>query len=362
MAFFFKKIKKNVDYILKIAIFLTATFIILILFPHEGKFRYEFQKGKPWMYETLYAPFEFPIYKSKEEIAAERDSVLRDFKPYFRLNRIVIDQNIASFNSSFTFQWNKYFQNDSLSNLKKILHNYSKEHLLVIQDTLRKFLNQLMVEILEKGIIDINDTDFQVLKGYSSFYKVDDNIAQEIKSTEVLTPKKAYESTISAINKASRTRYFSNINFFNPFIQKLNLESFLVQTIVYDESKSEKSKQALLSSLSDSYGAVLADKRIISKEDLVDDSNFRILESLKIEYENRLGNTNTLIIWVGQFIIVVVTLLVLYLFLYNFRRDIYRSNKRSSFLLIIIILITVMASMAIKYHAFNIFIIPFALC
>ena len=45
---------------------------MVYLFPRSGGFKYSYQTGKPWPYETLLAPFDFPIAKSEEELTNER--------------------------------------------------------------------------------------------------------------------------------------------------------------------------------------------------------------------------------------------------------------------------------------------------
>ena len=47
-------------------IYLTSLFVITAVglyfaLPQEGRFRYEFQKGRPWMHPTLIAPYDFAI-------------------------------------------------------------------------------------------------------------------------------------------------------------------------------------------------------------------------------------------------------------------------------------------------------------
>ena len=63
---------KNHSLIYKVFLFVLTTFIIVYLFPKSGTFRYSFEKGKPWQSENLYAPFDFEIKKSAEEIAFEK--------------------------------------------------------------------------------------------------------------------------------------------------------------------------------------------------------------------------------------------------------------------------------------------------
>ena len=85
--------------------FLISAFIIVYLFPREGKFRYEFQKGKPWLHETLIAPFSFPIYKLEAELEAERDSVLKLFVPYFSADTTVLPKAQEDFLSRYESAW-----------------------------------------------------------------------------------------------------------------------------------------------------------------------------------------------------------------------------------------------------------------
>ena len=74
--------------------FIIAALLIAYFFPREGKFRYQFYEGKPWRYGLLTAPSDFPIYKTDAEIQAEKDSALRRFEPYYRLNTKVETEEV----------------------------------------------------------------------------------------------------------------------------------------------------------------------------------------------------------------------------------------------------------------------------
>ena len=56
-------------------LFVFTLIIILFLFPRQAKFKYEFTKGKPWLHESIIAPFDFSILKSEDELSNERDIV-----------------------------------------------------------------------------------------------------------------------------------------------------------------------------------------------------------------------------------------------------------------------------------------------
>jgi len=75
MKDFINKLYRNHSLLYKTLLFISTTFLIVYLFPKSGKFKYSFEKGKPWQSENYYAPFDFAIKKKEEEIEAERKTV-----------------------------------------------------------------------------------------------------------------------------------------------------------------------------------------------------------------------------------------------------------------------------------------------
>ncbi len=81
MKHFFTQIGFYIGRIYRVLLFVLTTALIVYLFPTEGKFRYEFQKGKPWMHADLIAPFDFAIKKTEQDIKPEKDSSVKAYKP-----------------------------------------------------------------------------------------------------------------------------------------------------------------------------------------------------------------------------------------------------------------------------------------
>ena len=77
---------KNHALVYKILLFLGTTLFIVYLFPKTGKFRYSFEKDKPWQSENLYAPFNFAIKKSQAEIGKEQFNIENTASVYFEVN------------------------------------------------------------------------------------------------------------------------------------------------------------------------------------------------------------------------------------------------------------------------------------
>lgn len=60
--------------------------ITLYLFPkYNTPFKYHFEVGQPWGYGLMTAEFDFPIYKTDDQIAEERADVLKDYAPCYNI-------------------------------------------------------------------------------------------------------------------------------------------------------------------------------------------------------------------------------------------------------------------------------------
>ena len=72
---------KKQSLVYKVFLFIASTVLVIYLLPKGGQFKYDIQKGKPWQYENLYAPFSFTIKKSAEE-QREKQHIPQDKYPY----------------------------------------------------------------------------------------------------------------------------------------------------------------------------------------------------------------------------------------------------------------------------------------
>ena len=93
----FSLFSKNQSLVYKVFLFVAATFLVIYLLPKGGQFKYNFQKGKPWQYENLYAPFSFTIKKDAETIDKEKEAILLNAIPYFEYNSSVVDASESQF-------------------------------------------------------------------------------------------------------------------------------------------------------------------------------------------------------------------------------------------------------------------------
>ena len=97
MKHFFSFLSKNQSNIYRVFLFVICTFLVIYLLPKGGQFKYTFQKGKPWQYENLYAPFSFTIKKSEEDLTTERTTIRENAIPYFDYNGSVVTESFNQF-------------------------------------------------------------------------------------------------------------------------------------------------------------------------------------------------------------------------------------------------------------------------
>ena len=79
---------KYAQTIVRLSIFALLATVLVLLFPrYNNTFRYHFEVGKPWGYNTLTADFDFPIYKTDEQLAKEQKQLLSTFTPCYKYLR-----------------------------------------------------------------------------------------------------------------------------------------------------------------------------------------------------------------------------------------------------------------------------------
>ena len=352
MVKFFSTIKKYYNIAFKTLLFVITVILILFLFPTQGKFRFEFQKGMPWKHDNLIAPFNFAIQKSDKEISGEKDSVLNNFKPYFKFDNKIQKNQLDLFHKNFNTNWKSYTE-------KKQYKNLSKNKLEEIKTDCNNYCDSILNYIYSNGVVQFSEILEQTKKG-SSIIVVKNNVAEERDVAKIFTPKISYNYIKQNISEKFSTNNKSSKKI--DFLNSLKLYDYVVPNLFYDEETSNKIKQNLINNISLSKGMVQAGELIVTKGEIINSKKFLILKSLKSEYEKSLGtSTNYHLILFGQIILIFASVLVLFLFLYNFRKEILKHNLKTTFILLLVLLSVLTASVVIKSNMISLYVIPFAI-
>ena len=305
------------------------------------------------MHEEYIAPFDSPIYKSEEEVIAERDSILKEFKPYFLFDIDVVNGQLERFGLAFEERWASYLQETGVEGERLI------QRMDPVKEDYAFFANDILRFVYNKGIIGTEDILERVNNKDLTIVIVQNQYAEERNYEEVFTQRRAYEYVLGKVTAFTDSLYRKeDVAFF----RSLNLNEFLMPNLFYDDVTSTRVRNELIEQISLTRGMVQAGQRIISRGELVSTEKFRILESLKLGYERNLGFSGQVnYIVLGKIILVVISMIILYLFLYNFRKEVLQSSRETIFILLMVLIMAAISSVTLRYDVFNLYILPFAI-
>ncbi|MGB5238094.1 MAG: HDIG domain-containing metalloprotein, partial [Flavobacteriaceae bacterium] len=329
MGKYLDTVYKKQSLIYKYFLYFLTVGCIVFFFPRGGKFKYEFQKGKPWQYENLYAPFDFTIKKSEDEIQLEKQEIESRHIDYYIYDTLVVDQ----VHTLFDQQFNAVFPQE----------RYSVSQLKRLEESGREILE----EFYRYGLLENTQNRSQKAK----LYLVKNNEAMLLESDELLGVVDAGDKLSVLLDAQSLTRYQNQFRqlFFD----------ILRPNVRYDDELSKKALDDVFSEISMTRGSVDEGKLIIAKGEVVEAENLKILNSLKAEYESELwAENNFLFILAGYTILVALVLMMLMLFLKKYRQEVFRNNVKVTFIFFNILLMVFITTLVVKYNEAYVFVVP----
>ena len=313
----------QLHHISRISLFLVVVVIIIELFPKENKFKYQFEVGKPWTYELVTASFDFPIYKSDQQVAKEHEQILKDYSPFYKLDTATVDAQV-----------------------NKMIEDWTKNH--GSKPVFLNFLRTRFKTIYSTGIISIEEYNKLIKEKRKNISCIMPNrVTHTIPVEQLFTPRTAYEEIIRNAPEG---------------LKSSNLNLYLVENLKFDSLTSALSKADMLKGLSLTAGMVQVGERIIDRGEIVTHSNYQVLNSLKIESQKH--NTTlqkSSVVVIGEVVMILGLMTLLFLYLYLFRPRIYESFSNLVFILLLVLLLVSLTSLAIHINSFSYYMLPFAL-
>jgi hypothetical protein len=355
------RIKKNYHLAGTIFIFFIAFLLFALIMPGERKFIYDFVKGKPWEHDNLNAPFDFPIHKTVDELKAEEDTVLANLRLYFSFKAEVLTGQLNSFSEDFNKDWIAFSMRAyRIDSAGTYLESGRYSALRDLQEQFSGIFYILLEKMYYTGIVEIPELSMQINPA-SEIVVVKSNIADYKQLSELYTPKSAYEHIRSRIRDELKASGSRQLNRYTDFLENYPVEKYLVANIFYDEISTERERAQLLQQISLTKGKIQNAERIISDGEIITPEKYQILTSLKEEYEQQKGNVNALLVSVGKLIFVVISLILLYAFLYNFRKELLEDMVKTSFILFMMLLMFAVAVYTTALSKVSFYIIPFTI-
>lgn len=306
---------------------ITVAIIVWFLPRNEGRM-YRYDVGKPWMYGSVIAKFDFPIYKTDEAIKHEQDSLLKHFQPYYSLNPLIEKKQVERF----------------LHDYEQGINGLPKEYVGIVA--------KQMQEIYQMGIINTNEYN-NIFKDSTSMIRfVSGKNAKSLKVSSFYSTIAAYEH-IFANEKLAAQR---------AILSRCNLNNYIEANIVYDKEKSDAEKNDLLSSIPLASGMVMSGQKIIDRGEIVNDYTCRVLNSFDKEMKRRSSTQDEIMTtFIGQILFVLILVMMFTSYLTLFRKDYFEKPRSITMLYTMITLFPILVSMMMKHNFFSVYIIPFAM-
>ena len=304
---------------------LVVLVVTALLFPEEGKFKYNYQKGRPWVYETLLSPIDFPILKTEQELLKEKEEKASEVIPYFNYDNTVCNLQIRRLRS---------------------LHGESG-----IDDHVLYYIMESLYKIYSVGILPPMDNVSTV----GTIVVQTDKRAQEKPIAEVYTPERA----------EGYMKYYLSVSFpaydADSLYAAYHVSEYIVPNLTYDQDKTNLFHKEAVDYVSPTKGMVYAGQLIVSEGEIVTTEIEQLLDSFKQEYELTYGYAESVFgVGVGHFILCLLMAASLFAVIFYTKKDILEKRKTFYFILTLYVLMFVLTVIIRGLDPDFLFIVPYS--
>ena len=312
----------------RIMLVVISVVIIVCFIPRNGGPQFRYDVGKPWMYGSLIAKFDFPIYKTDEAIKEERDSMMHDFEPYYNFNPEVESKQLTKFFEDFQ---------DGMPGMPK---NFTS----LVADKLHNLYQQ--------GIMSPTEYSSMAKDTSKVIRLVEGKVATSVKVSDVMSTMGAYEQIFQDGQLAPH----------RAVLQRCNLNEYIEPNVIYDKERSEAERNDLLGQIPLASGMVLSGQKIIDRGEIVDDYTYRVLSSFEKETQRRSASTRAVPSTIaGQVIFVSLFIILFTMYLGLFRKDYFNKPRSIAMLYTMITVFPILVSLMIEHNVFSVYVLPFAI-
>jgi putative nucleotidyltransferase with HDIG domain len=321
--------KLTYDTIPTAVFFFITALLIAYFFPRGGQFHYQFYEGKPWRYELLTAPGDFPIYKTDEQVKAERDSARSRIEPYFRLDKAI-----------------------EAAEVEKLRQAYALLDQQQITPAYMQYIERSLAQLYRSGVVSYQELERLKAENRKRINILANNVAQTRYTSDLFTVRTAYEFILN-----NAPPYLDK-----DLLRACNCNNYLRENITYDKDMSDKVEEDQLNGVPIANGMVQAGERIVDRGEIIDNHTYNILRSLKIAHDSKTGGSQRQsLVVAGQFVLVFGLFFCFWLYLWLFRSRILFSRKNTLFMLLCILAACLLTEICIRYSLFNVYILPYAI-
>ena len=324
---FLSLLSRNQSNFYRLLLLVGSIVLVIYMLPKGGQFKYQFQKGKPWQYENLYAPFNFTIKKDNQALELEREAIKRNAIPFFDLDPDIPLTALQEFSVLLDLSYMDSAWATPKNRVKQIGLN-------------------LVNKIYKNGVLGGSGDDY--LPEQLVNLRINNQVRQTVFSRVVQREElqEVAQREIQAIPELA-----------DMFIQII--ATVVKPNLTFNSSLTEASVQELLADINPNKGVVEKGARIIAKGEVVEGEKYEKLNSLRDQFQSQVwsqSNYNWLVL--GYAILVSLVFVMLFLFLRKYRPEIYEHNTKVSFIFINMLLMIFVTTLVIKLDTAYVYLIP----
>ena len=331
---FFNRIRHSYYSIGKVSVFLAAILLVWWQMPRTGKFKYEYQLSKPWQHETLYAPFDFPIYKDYETLNAETEAASAGVKPVFVFND---DEMVASRNLLFVNFDSKWETSG---------HHFDRDLNL-------DCLFNVFDSIEERGIVAYDKATAN-LDPTSEVSVIRNKVMRSARYGEFYSMKTATDVVSELLQNTD--------NHIDKKLLSELLNGALRQNVFYDADITKQEINKAVAAVPLTYGMMQKGETVITEGDIVDAHTYDVLNSLQREYTSRsMTNDESRRVLFSQLFLVALIFTLLGLYGNKLHKKVFSELKNIVLLLTLMLLVIIPLYILVKFAPGLVYMMPVCL-
>ena len=316
------------DILIRALLVIVTVAIVVWIMPHDNTNLFHVEQGKPWKYAELTAPFDFPIYKAESVVKHERDSIMKEYEPYYKYNVEIERQMVHKFTTDYA---------DGIPNVPD-------DYISIISNRLHSLYQQGIMESKEYETLRSDTTNMINI--------VNKKQATSVSILEVYSAKRAYEQLFMD-EKLIPMR---------AALQKCNLNNYIIPNLTYDRQRSETSRNELMASIPLASGLVQKGQKIVDRGEIVTDRTYRIIDSYVRENDRRnQDKTQNQISLIGQILYVSVLMICFTLYLSLYRKDYFENSRNAAMLYTFIVIFALLTALFVRNTFIHVYILPYAM-
>ena len=330
---FFNRIRHSYYNVGRVFVFVVAIVLVCWQMPRTGKFKYEYQLSKPWQHETLYAPFDFPIYKDFETLNAETEAAKAKVNPIFVFNddEMVASRNLLFVN--FESQWDPSMNLDRDLNLDCLFNVFDS--------------------IEEQGVVAYDNATTN-LESSSEVNVIRNKVMRSVRYGELYNMNSATEAVSKMLENADK-------QIDKKLLSEL-VNGALRQNVFYSAELTKKEVDKAVAAVSLTYGMVQKDQVIVSEGELVDENIYNKLNSLQREYTSRsMSSDESLRVLLSQIFLVALVFMLMGLYGNKLHKKVFSQLKNIVLLLTLMLMIIIPSYILVKFVPILVYTMPVCL-